>query len=94
MRALRTDDAALETSLEPLLGEIGEIRQLPSGAGGRSFRVTTGRGDVVAKVFEPDAPVLLGPAGQFALLGALAAAGIAPRPIACDAAARDRKSVV
>ena len=88
MRASRTDIAELEPRLEALLGEIGEIRPLPSGAGGQSFRVVTSRGDVVAKLFEPDAPVLLGPARQFALLGALAAAGIAPRPIACDATAR------
>ncbi len=88
MRASRTDSAALEPLLETLLGEIGEIRPLPSGAGGQSFRVATRRGDVVAKVFEPDAPVLIGPAGQFALLDALAGSGIAPRPIAFDAAAR------
>jgi Ser/Thr protein kinase RdoA (MazF antagonist) len=92
MRASRADPSGiarmLETLLEPLQGTVGEIRPLPSGAGGRSFRVTTARGVVVAKVFDTDAPVLLGPAEQFALLEALAASGIAPRPIVCDAGAR------
>jgi len=89
---LRTDPASLASLLGPLLGpllgEIGTIRPLPSGAGGQSFHVTTARGAVVAKLFDADAPVLLGPARQFALFGALAARGIAPRPIVFDAAAR------
>ena len=88
MRASRTEAPELAPLLEPLLGEIARIRPLPSGAGGRSFRVTTARGEVVAKLFDADAPVLLGPAEQFALLGTLSGSGVAPRPIACDANAR------
>jgi Ser/Thr protein kinase RdoA (MazF antagonist) len=97
MRASRADPAALAPLLERLLadigeiggvGEIGELRPLPAGAGGQSFRVTTPRGDRVAKFFDADAPVLLGAAEQAALLDALANRGIAPRPVACDPSAR------
>jgi Ser/Thr protein kinase RdoA (MazF antagonist) len=75
-------------ALEARLGRIDDISPLPSGAGGQSHRVSTGSGQFAVKVFTPDSPVLLGPAAQFALLGALAASGIAPRPVACDAGSR------
>jgi Ser/Thr protein kinase RdoA (MazF antagonist) len=83
-----TELVRLLPRLESLLGEVRDILPLPSGAGGQSHRVSTASGNYVVKVFIPDAPVLLGPAAQHALLGALAASGIAPRPIACDPAAR------
>jgi Ser/Thr protein kinase RdoA (MazF antagonist) len=74
--------------LESLLGDVGDIMPLPSGAGGQSHRVSTASGKFVVKVFTPDAPVLLGPSAQHALLGVLAEAGIAPRAIACDVSSR------
>jgi Ser/Thr protein kinase RdoA (MazF antagonist) len=88
MRDPLTEILKLLPTLEARLGTIGDIAPLPSGAGGQSHRVSTSSGRFVVKVFTPDAPVLLGPTAQFALLGALASSGIAPRPVACDAAAR------
>ena len=88
MRDSLTEILKLLPTLEARLGTIAEIAPLPSGAGGQSHRISTSSGRFVVKVFKPEAPVLLGPAAQFALLGALAASGIAPRPVACDAASR------
>jgi len=81
-----TEILRLLPTLEARLGPIGDIAPLPSGAGGQSHRISTSSGRFVVKLFAPESPVLLGPATQFALLGALAASGIAPRPVACDAA--------
>lgn len=88
MRDSLTEVLRLLPTLEARLGTIGDIAPLPSGAGGQSHRISASSGRFVVKVFTPEAPVLLGPAAQFALLGALAASGIAPRPVACDAASR------
>ena len=84
MRVSPAELAKLRPKLESLLGSIESLRPLPAGAGGQSYRVASARGLFVAKVFLPDAPVLLGPVEQYTLLAKLAAKGIAPRPIACD----------
>lgn len=78
----------LRPILERMLGRVHFARRLPSGTTGPSFLLETDSGRCVAKLFEPDAHALLGPACQFALLKALEATGIAPRPIACDDEAR------
>jgi len=76
------------TALGRLLGPFAVIRELPSGAGGLSVLIESRERQYVAKVFAADAPVLLGPAAQFALLGPVAAAGIAPFPVGFDTDAR------
>jgi Ser/Thr protein kinase RdoA (MazF antagonist) len=80
--------AQLEPVLAGMLGPLRGIEPLPSGADGQSYRVTAGAGRFVAKLFAPDSQVLLGPGEQFALLGRLAAAGIAPKPAGLDEARR------
>jgi Ser/Thr protein kinase RdoA (MazF antagonist) len=85
MQSSPAEIAQLRPTLESLLGEIVAIAPLPSGAGGQSYRVTTASAEYAAKVFLPDAPVLLGAEAQFALFGELAQSGIAPRPVAVDA---------
>jgi Ser/Thr protein kinase RdoA (MazF antagonist) len=88
MRSPRVEIGPLRPLLESLVGEIEAIDPLPSGASGQSYRLRTPAGEFAAKIFLPDAPALLGPCDQFALLGVLAASGIAPKPVACDAGAR------
>jgi aminoglycoside phosphotransferase (APT) family kinase protein len=85
MQSSPAEIAQLRPTLESLLGKIVAIAPLPSGAGGQSYRVTTASAEYAAKVFLPDAPVLLGAEAQFALFGELAQSGIAPRPVAVDA---------
>ena len=67
-------------------GRLYSIAPLGSGSSGRSYLLLTETGRFVAKRFEPDSMTLLGPAGQAALLGPLAAAGIAPRAVLSDEA--------
>jgi aminoglycoside phosphotransferase (APT) family kinase protein len=81
------DSGALCARLGELLGAPPRIEHIESGTCGTSYRVATPEGIYAAKVFFPDADVLLGPATQFRLLEDLASADIAPRPIACDDAA-------
>lgn len=76
----------LRSVLGALLGSLKSIEPLAAGSGGVSHLVEAATGRFVAKVFAPDAQVLLGPAEQFALLHELARAGIAPRPAGFDSA--------
>lgn len=84
----RAESGRIERALSRMLGPLGPFEALPSGTGGMSFLVTAGGRRCVAKAFTPDAPVLLGPAEQFALLRVLADAGIAPAPRGFDLESR------
>lgn len=70
--------------LESELGIIVSVASLPSGSTGASSLVETASGRYVVKTFRSGSDALLGPAGQFRLLEALAKTGIAPRPVAFD----------
>jgi Ser/Thr protein kinase RdoA (MazF antagonist) len=78
------DTARLNDALVPMVGTPGRIDALPSGTTGRSYLVETVSGCYVAKVFDPEADVLLGPAEQFELIRVLADARIAPTPVGFD----------
>lgn len=74
----------LRPVLTAMLGERLSIASLPSGSTGSSYLVESDTGRHVVKIFDPDSDALLGPAEQFELLGVLADARLAPRPIAFD----------
>lgn len=70
----------LRPLLNSMLGSLGSIDRLPRGSGGTSWLVETQSGRFVAKVFDENSLVLLGPSTQFRLLRQLADAGLAPEP--------------
>lgn len=78
----------LRPILTAVLGERLSIAALPSGSTGSSYLVESAAGRHVVKVFDPASDALLGPAEQFELLGVLADAGLAPRPITFDSGER------
>jgi Ser/Thr protein kinase RdoA (MazF antagonist) len=87
MAAGSSEPPQLRSILTGLLGRVHAIDALPSGTAGMSYRVECDSGSYVAKIFLTESRVLLGPGDQYALLGPLAEAGIAPARAGCDEAA-------
>ena len=91
MPAPPPETESFRAAVARLVGAPGRIEALPSGTTGPSYRVETASGRYVVKRFVPGSGALLGPAEQFELLGVLADADIAPRPVAFD---RDERLLV
>ena len=84
----RPEPERLEAALASMLGPLLRLEQLAVGTTGTTWLAETSNGRFAAKAFAPDSQALLGPEAQHALLEALAAKGIVPRPLGFDAEAR------